>query len=78
MLLLKGTYSSFENRVYLAGPINTGKSTLASVMIGENIPENWRSTNGIQMHCGRNGIDFEAKKMMPLKRGKCDTIHLFR
>jgi ribosome biogenesis GTPase A len=38
---------AFENRVYLAGACNVGKSTLASILLGEEIPQRWKSTNGL-------------------------------
>jgi ribosome biogenesis GTPase A len=33
-LISKGTFMAFENRVYLAGACNVGKSTLASILLG--------------------------------------------
>lgn len=76
MLLSKGTYASFENRVYLAGAVNTGKTSLASVLIGEEIPKDWKSTDGLIIHFGRNGIDLDEKKMIPLKKGKRNLYSL--
>jgi ribosome biogenesis GTPase A len=38
---------AFENRVYLAGACNVGKSTLASILLGEEIPQRWKSTDGL-------------------------------
>jgi ribosome biogenesis GTPase A len=46
-LISKGTFMAFENRVYLAGACNVGKSTLASILLGEEIPQRWKSTNGL-------------------------------
>lgn len=46
-----------------------GKSTLASVLIGTEIPQRWTSTNGLVIYFGRNGIDIEKKKMVPLNEG---------
>lgn len=68
-LVALGTYASYENRVYLAGPCNTGKSSLASILIGEAIPKKWISTDGLIIHFGRNGIDLQRRKMVPLKKG---------
>ena len=65
-LLKYGWYKSYENRLYLAGPCNVGKTTLASLLIGKPIPQNWESTNGLEIFFGRSGIDLKAMKMIPL------------
>ena len=72
-LLLKGIFLSFENCVYLAGACNVGKSTLASILIGEDIPKEWNSTDGLNIYFGRNGIDLETGKMVPLERKQGNT-----
>lgn len=53
----------------LGGPCKAGKSTLASVLIDEEIPLQWNSTDGLIIFFGRNGIDIENRKMVPLKEG---------
>ena len=68
-LLSKGTFISYENCVYLGGACNVGKSTLASILIGEEISQHWKSTDGLIIYFGRNGIDLENKEMVPLKQG---------
>ena len=68
-LLSKGTFKSYENLVYLAGACNVGKSTLASILIGDEIPQQWKSTDGLVIYFGRNGIDLKNRKMVPLKQG---------
>ncbi|CAG2190447.1 unnamed protein product [Mytilus edulis] len=70
-LISKGDFASYENRVYLAGACNIGKSSLASILIGEVVPTKWHSTDGLVIHFGRNGIHLEDKKMIPL--GQSDT-----
>lgn len=72
-LVASGTFATYENRIYLAGPCNIGKSSLASILIGEKIPKTWFSTDGLIIHFGRNGIDLQHKKMVPLKKGKCKS-----
>lgn len=67
-------YASFDNRVFLSGACNCGKSTLASVLIGDNIPLTWKSTDGLVVYFGRNGIHLMTEEMIPLKDG---IIHLF-
>ncbi|VDI27827.1 Hypothetical predicted protein, partial [Mytilus galloprovincialis] len=66
-LLTTGTYESFENRVFLCGSCACGKSTLASVLIGSPIPLTWKSTDGLVIHFGRNGINLETFEMVPLQ-----------
>jgi Fe-S cluster assembly ATPase SufC len=51
-LISKGTFMAFENRVYLAGACNVGKSTLASILLGEEIPQRWKSTDGLIIYFG--------------------------
>jgi translation initiation factor RLI1 len=65
--LSNGTFKSYENLVYLAGACNVGKSTLASILIGEEIPKDWISTDGLNIYFGRNGINLNTKEMVPLK-----------
>ncbi|CAC5367753.1 unnamed protein product [Mytilus coruscus] len=65
---------SFDSLVHLetfkvGGPCRAGKSILASVLIGEEIPLKWSSTDGLVIFFGRNGIDIERNKMVPLKEG---------
>jgi hypothetical protein len=66
-LLSNGTFKSYENLVYLAGACNVGKSNLASILIGEEIPKDWISTDGLNIYFGRNGINLNTKEMVPLK-----------
>ncbi|XP_063417366.1 uncharacterized protein LOC134699896 [Mytilus trossulus] len=73
-LVALGTFSSYENRVFLAGPCNIGKSSLASILIDEAIPKTWYSTDGLVIHFGRNGIDLQHRKMIPLKKGSADIL----
>ena len=68
-LLTNGTFFSYENCVYLGGASNVGKSTLASILIGDEIPQRWKSTDGLIIYFGRNGIDLKKKEMVPLKQG---------
>ncbi|XP_063399234.1 serine/threonine-protein phosphatase 6 regulatory ankyrin repeat subunit B-like [Mytilus trossulus] len=61
-LIAKGTFESYENRVYLAGPCNSGKSSLASILIGGKVITKWRSTDGLIIYFGRNGILLKKKE----------------
>ncbi|CAG2245824.1 unnamed protein product [Mytilus edulis] len=74
-LLSTGTYESFENRVFLCGSCACGKSTLASVLIGSPIPLTWKSTDGLVIHFGRNGINLETFDMVPLHgEDRCQNV----
>ncbi|CAG2245822.1 unnamed protein product [Mytilus edulis] len=74
-LLSTGTYESFENRVFLCGSCACGKSTLASVLIGSTIPLTWKSTDGLVIHFGRNGINLETFDMVPLLgEDRCQNV----
>lgn len=73
-LITKGTFESYENRVYLAGPCNSGKSSLASILIGGKVVTKWCSTDGLIIYFGRNGILLKQKKMIPLGIGKIRLI----
>ncbi|XP_076095731.1 uncharacterized protein LOC143066806 [Mytilus galloprovincialis] len=69
-MLSQGEFLSYDNRLSLGGPCKAGKSTLASVLIGEDIPLQWNSTDGLVIFFGRNGIDIENEKMIPLEEGE--------
>ncbi|CAC5381004.1 unnamed protein product [Mytilus coruscus] len=73
-LISKGYYASYENRVYLAGACNIGKSSLASILIGDDVPKKWYSTDGLVIHFGRNGIHLEDKKMIPLIKSDTNIL----
>ena len=62
-------FKSYENCVYLGGDCNVEKSTLASILIGEEISPHWKSNDGLNSYFGRNGIDVKSEKMVPLKQG---------
>ncbi|VDI27517.1 palmitoyltransferase ZDHHC13/17 [Mytilus galloprovincialis] len=73
-LIAMGTFESYENRVYLAGPCNSGKSSLASILIGGKVVTKWRSRDGLIIYFGRNGILLKKKKMIPLRIGENELI----
>ena len=68
-LITKGTFMAYDNCVYLAGACNVGKSTLASILLDEEIPQSWKSTDGLIIYFGRNGIHLKDKTMIPLRKG---------
>lgn len=64
--LLEGSYSSHENRVYLIGPCKSGKTSLACILVDNDIPKTWNSTNGLSIYYGQNGINLRSKQMIPI------------
>ncbi|XP_052067165.1 uncharacterized protein LOC127706549 [Mytilus californianus] len=75
-LLEHGYYDSYENRIYLGGPCNAGKTSLACVLTGDEVPDKWISTNGLQIYFGQNGIHLKDKKMIQIRKGMlCHTVH---
>lgn len=68
-MLALGYFNSYENNLCLAGPCKAGKSTLASVLIADEIPLQYKSTDGLVIFFGRNGINIESKHMVPLREG---------
>lgn len=64
-----GSYKSYDNTIYLSGACRVGKSTLASQFIGHEIPIEWKSTDGLMIHFGQNGIDLIRGLMVPLREG---------
>lgn len=68
-LLETGFYISYENRLYLGGPCNAGKTSLACILTGDEVPDTWISTNGLQIYRGQNGIHLKDKKMIPIRKG---------
>ena len=69
-LLAIGIFQSYDNCLYLCGACKVGKSTFASVLLDEEIPKTWISTDGLNIYFGRNGIHLTDLKMVPLKEGK--------
>jgi hypothetical protein len=39
------------------------------ILIGEDISQHWKSTDGLIIYFGRNGIDLKNKEMVPLNQG---------
>lgn len=68
-LLANGCYLSYDNRVYLGGPCNSGKTSLACIFIGKEAPATWDSTNGLEIYFGQNGIHLKDRKMIPIPKG---------
>ncbi|XP_063426192.1 uncharacterized protein LOC134709993 [Mytilus trossulus] len=69
-MLSHGTYLSYDNRLTLGGPCEAGKSSLASLLIGKEIPLKRNLKDGIGIYFGKNGIDIEKKKMVRLHGGE--------
>jgi ABC-type glutathione transport system ATPase component len=46
-----------------------GKSILASFVLGVEIPQSLKSTDGLIIYFGRNGIDLKDKAMVTSRKG---------
>lgn len=69
MLSSGGSYRCYWNRSFLVGPYNVGKTTLAKNLVGDLIPEERRSTDGIWIYLGRAGMDIDEKKWISVQQG---------
>ncbi|XP_063438361.1 uncharacterized protein LOC134719286 [Mytilus trossulus] len=45
-LLMSGAYRCFWNRIFLTGPFGVGKTSLAKILVGDEAPEERKSTDG--------------------------------
>lgn len=68
-LLRDSSFQSFWNRVYLVGPNSVGKSCLAKILVGEQVPQSRKSTDGIWIYMGRAGMDVDGMKWIYFKKG---------
>ena len=68
-MLSAGSFKCFWNRVYLVGPYNVGKTTLAKNLVGDPVPELRKSTDGIWIYLGRAGMDTEERTWIFLPQG---------
>ncbi|XP_063437419.1 uncharacterized protein LOC134718688 isoform X2 [Mytilus trossulus] len=64
-----GTYRCYGNRIFLVGQFSVGKTTLAKVLIGEELPTHRGATDGIWIHIGKAGMNLEDKKWLTLPQG---------
>ncbi|XP_071140776.1 uncharacterized protein [Mytilus edulis] len=64
-----GTYRCYGNRIFLVGQFSVGKTTLAKVLIGEELSTQRRATDGIWIHIGKAGMNLEDKKWLTLPQG---------
>ncbi|CAC5391803.1 unnamed protein product [Mytilus coruscus] len=64
-----GTYRCYGNRIFLVGQFSVGKTTLAKVLIGEELPKQRGATDGISIHIGKAGMNLEDKKWLTLPQG---------
>ncbi|XP_071124203.1 uncharacterized protein [Mytilus edulis] len=72
-LLHESFHRCFWNRVYLVGPYSVGKSCLAKILVGENIPEARHSTDGIWIYKGRAGMDVNKMEWVFFPKGDAIT-----
>ncbi|XP_052097206.1 uncharacterized protein LOC127732177 isoform X10 [Mytilus californianus] len=60
-LLGSGSYESFDMRCMVTGQFAVGKSSLVKLLVGDNVPEGRRPTDGISLVEGRCGLDIETR-----------------
>lgn len=68
-LLIRGWFNSYDMRIMVVGQFDVGKTTLVKVLIGDEIPEGRRTTDGITLFEGRCGLDIEERKWICMPRG---------
>ncbi|XP_052096542.1 uncharacterized protein LOC127731746 [Mytilus californianus] len=68
-LLMSGAYKCFWNRIFLTGPFAVGKTSLAKILVGDEAPEERKSTDGIWIYLGRAGMDIKERCWIFLKHG---------
>ncbi|VDI66942.1 Hypothetical predicted protein [Mytilus galloprovincialis] len=66
-IVSQGSYQSHENRIYLVGPYNVGKTTIAAVLVNDEIPRERCPTNGIWLHLRRAGMNIEEREWVFFK-----------
>lgn len=68
-LLKSGSYKCYWNRIFLTGPFGVGKTALAKILVGEDVPEQRESTDGIWIYIGKAGMDIQERSWIFLKKG---------
>lgn len=61
--------------MYLVGPYYSGKSCLAKILVGEPIPKERESTDGIWIYMGKAGMDIEETKWKCFPKGKYTQLN---
>ncbi|VDI73965.1 Hypothetical predicted protein [Mytilus galloprovincialis] len=65
-----GSFKCFWNRVYIVGPYCSGKSCLAKLLVGDALPQERNSTDGIWIYMGRAGMDLNNGEWIFIAKGK--------
>lgn len=68
-ILQLGQYQCFWNRVYVVGPYFSGKSCLTKILVGELLPKERESTDGIWIYFGRAGMDLDEQRWICIPKG---------
>ncbi|CAC5361826.1 unnamed protein product [Mytilus coruscus] len=64
------SFKCYWNRVYIVGPYFSGKSCLAKLLVGDVLPKERESTDGIWIYMGRAGMDVNGEEWIVLPKGK--------
>lgn len=68
-LLKSGAYKCYWNRIYLTGPFGVGKTALAKILVGDEVPDKREATDGIWIYIGRAGMDIQERRWIFLEKG---------
>ncbi|CAC5388672.1 unnamed protein product [Mytilus coruscus] len=66
---MSGAYRCFWNRIFLTGPFGVGKTSLAKILVGDEAPEERKSTDGIWIYLGKAGMNIKERCWIFLKHG---------
>lgn len=61
---------SFDSRILVVGAYEAGKTTLVSNLIGNEIPRERESTDGIDVYFGKLLFDLKTQKLLMNTKGK--------
>lgn len=74
-LLSADLVPSFDSRVLVVGAYEAGKTTLVANLIGNEIPRERQSTDGIDVFFGKLLFDLKTQTLMQNPRGNNQFIY---
>lgn len=69
-LLSEESVPSFDSRILVVGAYEAGKTTLVANLIGNEIPRDRQSTDGIDVYFGKLLFDLKTHKLLQNTKGK--------
>lgn len=77
-LVANGWFESYEMRIMVMGQSDVGKTTLIKALIGNLVPEETQSTNGITLFEGRCGLDIKDRKWICISaETSTDVLYMY-